>query len=195
MSVNIVENFRLGTNKPLDSRYVVNSVNDVSAYWFNGMLLYEKPNDKLFVVKDTSANTIVEIIDASNNKFENLLITEYDYDTQDTTVSTTSSTYVQVLRFTTASLPAGTYRISFGFNCYSGNSSIETQIQIDDTTTIYEGFESIATGTGPNWPYISGAIPVALTAGSHNIDLDFRRNYVNDTIYIKNVVIEIWRVL
>jgi hypothetical protein len=41
MPVNIIENFHLGTDLPLDSRYVVNNKYDVSLYWYPGMQVFQ----------------------------------------------------------------------------------------------------------------------------------------------------------
>lgn len=64
MSVSIIENFNLGTDKPLDNRYVVNSYNDVSMYWYTGMQVYQLNDNQLYwyngvvwtAVLDTSVN-------------------------------------------------------------------------------------------------------------------------------------------
>jgi hypothetical protein len=49
MSVNIIENFQLGTNLSLDARYVVNSYNDVSIYWYAGMQVFQLSDKKLYL--------------------------------------------------------------------------------------------------------------------------------------------------
>jgi hypothetical protein len=72
MPVNIIDNFKLGTNLPLDSRYVVNDVNDVSLYWYDGKLMYNASTNQLFIVKDTSTEQIVEILDSSSNSIVSL---------------------------------------------------------------------------------------------------------------------------
>lgn len=47
--VEIIDSFKLQTDKPLDERYVVNSYYDVSSYWFNGMQVYQQSNNQLYV--------------------------------------------------------------------------------------------------------------------------------------------------
>jgi len=72
MPVSIIEQFQLGTNLPLDARYVVNNVNDVSLYWHDGMLIYNSSTNQLFIVKDTSTERIVEILDSSSAQIESI---------------------------------------------------------------------------------------------------------------------------
>ena len=72
MPVSIIENFQLGTNLPLDARYVVGHPNDVSLYWYDGMLIYNSSTNQLFVVKDTLAERIVEILDSSSAQIESI---------------------------------------------------------------------------------------------------------------------------
>lgn len=48
MPVSIIESFQLGTDLPLDARYVVNHVNDISIYWYAGMQAYQTSNNQLY---------------------------------------------------------------------------------------------------------------------------------------------------
>jgi len=61
MGIDIIDSFRLGTDKPLDNRYIVNSIYDVSMYWFAGMQMFEPSLNQLWVVRDVS-NEIIEPI-------------------------------------------------------------------------------------------------------------------------------------
>ena len=72
MPVSIIEQFQLGTNLPLDARYVVNNVFDVSLYWHDGMLIYNSSTNQLFIVKDTSTERIIEILDSSSAQIESI---------------------------------------------------------------------------------------------------------------------------
>ena len=66
MAVPIIDNLILGTDLPLDARYVVDSYYDVSMYWYDGMLIYKESTNQLWIVKDTSVEIIVEILDSSS---------------------------------------------------------------------------------------------------------------------------------
>lgn len=48
MPVSIIENFQLGTNLPLDNRYVVDTFFDVSLYWFPGMQVFQTSDSQLY---------------------------------------------------------------------------------------------------------------------------------------------------
>ena len=48
MPIDIIENYNLKTNLPLDARYIVNNINDVSSYWYSGMQLFQLSDIKLY---------------------------------------------------------------------------------------------------------------------------------------------------
>jgi hypothetical protein len=62
MPVNIIENFKLGTNLPLDSRYIVNSYNDVSLYWYEGMQVFQTSDQQLYWY---NGSTWIAVVDTS----------------------------------------------------------------------------------------------------------------------------------
>ena len=62
MGVEIIDSLQLGTNKPLDNRYNVNSIYDVSMYWYNGMQMYEPSSNLLYIVRDVSLELIEVMI-------------------------------------------------------------------------------------------------------------------------------------
>jgi len=128
--------------------------------------------------------------------------TEYENAENEGESSTTNTTFQQKLRLTTVSLPAGTYQI--GWSCEAkpddGEQRIAgTQVQVDDTTTLC--YSEIA-GNVPYpgeipygfWTTVSGFKVIELEAGSHNIDVDFKRAGSSGTSYIKRVRLTIWRV-
>jgi len=49
MPVSIIEQFQLGNNLPLDARYVVNTIDDVSLYWHAGMQVFQLSDKKLYL--------------------------------------------------------------------------------------------------------------------------------------------------
>jgi len=53
MPVDIIDNFRFGTDKNLDDRYVANTYYDVSMYWYPGMQVYQL-SDKMAYLYDGS---------------------------------------------------------------------------------------------------------------------------------------------
>ena len=48
MPVSIIENFQLGTNLPLDARYVADTYFDVSLYWYAGMQVFQTSDSQLY---------------------------------------------------------------------------------------------------------------------------------------------------
>lgn len=71
--MDIIDNFKLYTDKPLDNRYVVNSIYDVSNYWYNGMQMYEPSSNMVWVVRNAQIPIIepllfdFDIIDGGSN--------------------------------------------------------------------------------------------------------------------------------
>lgn len=128
---------------------------------------------------------------------------EYDYEEKTTESSTSSTSFQQYMRLATASLPAGTYRIGWqvSFTGSDSSESLEVRVQVDDTTNL------ISPGVSPNSMHVepnddsgdrnevaSGFRHVTLTAGTHNIDIDFLSEESENTAYIRHGQIEIWRV-
>lgn len=129
--------------------------------------------------------------------------TQYQYTDSDAVSTTTSTTFQQKLRLTTASIPAGTYRIgwSYQWNHDSTNNGYEGRVQIDDSTEIMfhqqepqdSGGTFGTTGTDQQYQ-LSGFKHISLTAGVHTIDIDYRTNNGANASSIWNARIEIWRV-
>lgn len=110
--------------------------------------------------------------------------------------TTTSTSWQQKLRLSVLDIPAGTYRIGVSFVWAYTNASrnFQGRVQIDDTTTIWEIIQEPAdAGTDQRCP-AAGFSYVALSAGDHDIDLDFRSSSFFDTAGIARAHIEFWRV-
>jgi len=60
MPVDIVDNFRLGTDLPLDNRYVANSYDDVSMYWYAGMQVFQTSDSQLYWYDGTNWIPVVD---------------------------------------------------------------------------------------------------------------------------------------
>jgi hypothetical protein len=60
MAVDIIDNLRLGTDLPLDSRYVVDSIYDVSMYWYDGMQVFQTDNNTLQWYDGSIWNTVTD---------------------------------------------------------------------------------------------------------------------------------------
>ena len=85
MAIFIVDQFSLNTDLPLDIRYVPNggSYNDVSAYWYPGMQVYQTSDQKIWYADNSLAwHPISEGIDASVNALYTLITDLSTYVTQ-----------------------------------------------------------------------------------------------------------------
>lgn len=124
-------------------------------------------------------------------RFSGSLPFEYNYDESEAESQTTSSSYQQKLRLT-VSLNGGDYRIGWFCEMNGSNGSskvVGMRVQVDDTTTLNE---STASDLRNNWQSLSGFKKVALTSGSHDIDLDYKK--ISTKAKIKRARLEIWRV-
>lgn len=129
---------------------------------------------------------------------------EYDYQEKTTLQSTSSTSWQQYTRLTTSSLPAGTYRIGWMYVWNYSDPADEwmARLQVDDTTDLinpgdatypYQRHELPDGGIDQRY-YNAGFRHVTLTAGVHDIDLDFRSDEAADTARMYHGQIEIWRV-
>lgn len=89
--------------------------------------------------------------------------------------STTSVAYIQVVRLTTASLNAGTYKISWTIDVRTSKNqqAIFAQVELDDTTQLQEHGPIHIEDTG-DYRTAGSFRDLVLTSGVHTIDLDFR---------------------
>lgn len=109
--------------------------------------------------------------------------------------STTSTTYIQKLKVTTASVPAGDYYIAWSGEQLTDKASVAVghRVQVDDTTTLIEPLHK-KVGAG-EWEPFGGSGEVTLTAAAHDVDLDHLTAAGTGVgSQIRNVRIAIWRV-
>ena len=120
---------------------------------------------------------------------------DYFYSEDDPQDSTGSGTYVERHTLAGVVTASGTYHIGWSFE-YSGDrilpQAISARVQVDDATTIGEIDTALVILSG-SWNMASGFKRVALGAGSHDIDLDYRADTPGDA-FIRRARIEMWRV-
>lgn len=112
-------------------------------------------------------------------------------------VSTTSSTSFQTkVTLATGSIPAGDYRIGWGYAWYYTNTarSFNARVRIDAATQImtHIGAPQL-TATTQRQP-VGGFAQVTLTATTHSITLEYSTSSASDTAGISDARLEIWRV-
>ena len=112
---------------------------------------------------------------------------------------TGDNAYHEKLKLTTASIPAGTYRIGWYAERSMNDEGLpyKFRVQVDDTTDLCEPspvqkkkFEDGA------WTSVSGfKSNVVLTAAVHTIDIDYGTSDAGKTAYIRKARLEIWRII
>lgn len=106
-----------------------------------------------------------------------------------------SGSFVQAHRFTTSSIPAGTYKISYYTQVSrdGGTGRGQIRIQVDDTTDILPLWEETVSNTSARL-VVSGTRTITFgSASTHNIDLDIASTSGSNT-EIRQWYIEIFRV-
>ena len=118
---------------------------------------------------------------------------ERSFASADAESSTTSQTYVQRLQLSTGTVPAGTYRLSWSSEvaATAKSKSFSVRVQLDDTTDI-AGLTTVS-ADDLGWQCFSGFTEVALGAGSHTLDLDYRMD-VSGEVRIKQARLSCIRV-
>lgn len=119
-------------------------------------------------------------------------------ETSDNTTSSTSSTsFQQKLRLTTGTLPIGTYRIGWYYEWNFSNASqdFRGRVQGDDIIDLMEHRQEPKDPNSDQSNVVSGFAYVTTTSeDTHFIDLDYCSSTGIYTAYIRNAKLEIWRV-
>jgi len=112
--------------------------------------------------------------------------------------STTSTAWTQKVRLTTASLPAGKYRIGWSYNLRGSSTSYspKSQVQINDTSTIHNYLYEPKDASLNEEDAIGGFYYYDVSTGGTtlNIDLDFSTENGAATTTIRRARLEFWRV-
>ena len=118
---------------------------------------------------------------------------EYTYAESTGTSSGTNTTYVQKLRLTTSSLPAGDYHINYSLQLFSDKSSIAVyaRLQHDDTTTI----ETFSCQNSDVYDSLSSFKKITLSSGVHDFDIDYMTDSgAGSGVNIKETKLVLWRI-
>jgi hypothetical protein len=122
--------------------------------------------------------------------------------------ATTSGAYVQKLTLTTSTLSGGQYHVAWYFESKPSQgegSKVVARVQLDDTLTIGEVEQgapaSTIAGVTASWAGTSGFQIVALAAGRHRIDVDYKAQlgplYVpgrDNSVFIRRARVALWKV-
>jgi len=108
----------------------------------------------------------------------------------------TSTIYIESLKLTTPSLPAGDYFIQWSAAIATDKTSlfVKHKIELDDTTILAE-IQSQYTSIAPEFYPLSGCAVVTLTAAVHDIDIDMlTESGAGAGVRMKDTRLVIWRI-
>lgn len=115
---------------------------------------------------------------------------------QTSALSTTSTNFLQYMRLTTTSVPAGTYRIEWMYLWSYTSTALNfvSRVQVDDTITVLDHAQEPQDAATSQRNVVTGFAYVTFGAsGTHDIDIDFRSSgAATATIHLGRLAI--WRV-
>jgi len=124
--------------------------------------------------------------------------TYFNEASDDTDSSTTSTSWSQKVRLTTASLPVGKYRIGWSYNIRGASTSVSprTQVQINDTDTVHTYLFEPKDASTNEEDAVGGFYyyTVASAGATLNIDLDYSSETTGSSMTIRRARLEFWRV-
>jgi len=146
----------------------------------------------LLLIEDSAASNAKKKIQIGN--IANVFGSEYEESVNEGESSTTSSTYQNKINFTTASKPAGKYRIGFygEITSYGNDKQTFIALSIEDTQVCESSMMQKNGGTSYYQAH-SGFYNKTLASES-TISIKVQYKTVSDTAYIRRARIEIWRV-
>lgn len=122
--------------------------------------------------------------------------TQYEQGANLPVFTTSSTSYQQRWRYSTANLPAGTYILfafaEVGTDATSAGPIVNARIQINDTTTLAQGI--VKPGVEGARVPMGGAFHLAGISGVQNIDFDIRKVSGVGSVAMENARVVLWRV-
>jgi hypothetical protein len=112
----------------------------------------------------------------------------------DTESTTTSETFQTKLSHTTASVPAGTYRLGWRYEVTNSSSSYESQVEIAEGGTVY-GLTNYEPDQGNSFIAQAGFKYITYgSAGTRTFTIKYKTSDDEGTAKIRRVRLEFWRV-
>jgi hypothetical protein len=147
----------------------------------------------IVLIEDSAASFAKKKVTVTDLLASHVFGTQYQAAASEGLSTTTSSTYVNKLTFTTSNLPAGTYHIQFYREMSNSvtNQNYATQITVDGSTVAEE--ISRMSNAGEFRGRAGHYEAVFASSGTHVINLDFRTD--GGTLSIKRARIVIWRMI
>ncbi len=147
----------------------------------------------------TSAPTVGQVLEWNGSDWipvtpsAGVFGTEFSSSENNAEDATTSTTFVETLTLTTASIPSGDYYIEWYVEYSTAtNGNCLVQIQLDDTTTL--GSVEERSQSQSAFETIAGFAIVTLTAAIHDIDMDFASSNGSKTATVRRRRLRIHRV-
>ena len=119
---------------------------------------------------------------------------EYHSDEDLSEQTTTSTSYVNALTFTTSTVPSGTYRVGWSYE-WQGNTGrdFESRVQVDDSTTLME--VNMEAKDNNSWHGVGGFGNITFGSDdTHTIDFDFATEASDRTMRIRKLRLEFYRI-
>ena len=119
---------------------------------------------------------------------------EYHSDEDLSEQTTTSTSYVNALTFTTSTVPSGTYRVGWSYE-WQGNAreDFEARVQVDNSTTLME--VNMESKDNSSWHGVGGFGNITFGSNdTHTIDFDFATEASERTMGIRKLRLEFYRI-
>lgn len=153
--------------------------------------LYAQDDDTLRYIDDTG-----QVFTIATGGASSVFGNEYQSQESLGQSTTTSTTFQDKIDWTTTSLPAGTYRVgwSFGWSHGATNTDFESRIQRNGTTVMSHMQEPQDSGTDQFHRECGFFTFTIGAAATQDLNLQFRTDDSDDTAYIRDARLELWRV-
>lgn len=193
------------TTQTLTNKIITDSTNTIAAHQLSSLTTH-------VVIGNMAAPTAGQVLTAYDENLAGwqtpssgggIFGSEYEYSSADTISTTTSTSFQTKLNFTTASKPAGTYRIGWYYEYNESNTTVDFfgRVLLDDVTTLntvrQEPSEAagVSFGNSDQSFTCSGFYVVTFdTDGTHNIKIQYNSESTSFVASIRRARVEIYRV-
>lgn len=158
-----------------------------------GKIARQLDDDSFWLLTNNSPITWKQITDPANiGGGAGVYGNAFEESSDESLTTTTSTSYVSKLNWTSSSLPAGTYRVGMYMEAgmSSGYAEYEVRFQVDGTTVLESGHEARVASYLPYACFYYITVPGSTTV---TVNLAGRR-VDNGTLNMRRARVELWRV-